>query len=163
MCFPLNTQFCVIWITAVTACVKQPLQTTLSQSNWLILTPQIPCSRPGPHRVFEGACCFKTPVSVSLNRLSSPSPPFLCLFHPSHFLSLVSSRQVTVMIHGRCGTRTPRGAPTTTGRPTQRAPRLGRLLLTPGVPHPRAIRRLIRAQVRKSFDCLMITKYVPEQ
>lgn len=105
--------------------------------------------------MFEGACCFKTPVSVSLNRLSSRSPPFRCLFHPSRFLSLVSSRRVTVMIRGRCGTRTPRGAPTTTGHPTQRAPRLGRLLLTPGAPHPRAIRRLTRAQVRKSFDCLI--------
>lgn len=105
--------------------------------------------------MFEEACCFKTPVSVSLNRLSSPSPPFLFLFHPSHFLSLVSSRRVTVMIRGRCGTRTPRGAPTTTGRPTQRAPRLGRLLLTPGALHPRAIRRLTRVQVRKSFDCLI--------
>lgn len=59
------------------------------------------------------------------------------------------------MIRGRCGTRTPRGAPTTTGRPTQRAPRLGRLLLTPGALHPRAIRRLTRVQVRKSFDCLI--------
>lgn len=74
----------------------------------------------------------------------------------SRFVSLVSPRLVTVMIPGRCGTRTPRGAPTTTGLPIQRGPRLGRVLLIPGAPYLRATLRLTRAQVRKKasvFRC----------
>lgn len=86
-------RICSILIFVVTAYVKQYLQTTLSV--------KLIYERPDVHRVFEKACCLKTPVGFSLNRLqtrldsvfslslSSPSPCFvpLLLFVP-HIFSL---------------------------------------------------------------------------
>lgn len=53
-----------------------------------------------------------------------------------------------VMTRGRRGTQTPRAAPTTTGPPIQRAPRLGEQPLTPGPLCHRVTLRPTRAQVR---------------
>jgi len=113
-----------------------------------------------------------TTVSFSLNRLdwtgldwtgldsvsSRSCSDFICRsFSPLTSPLSVCSRRVTVMTPGRCGTRTPQGAPTTTtGHPIQRPPRLGRLPLTPGAPYPRATLRLTRAPVRPASQLATI-------
>lgn len=99
---------------------------------------------PGLHCGFYKACC----LNDSCQLLNKQNP--LLFWHSlvSRAVSPAPPRLVTAMIHGRCGTQTPRGAPTTTGRPIPRAPRLGRALVTPGDPYPRATLRPTRAQVR---------------
>lgn len=69
------------------------------------------------------------------------------LLFSTQFPALVSPRLVMVMIRGLCGTQTPQGAPTITGCPIQRAPRLEGMLQTHGAPYPRATLRLTRVQV----------------
>lgn len=85
-------RICSILIFVVTAYVKQYLQTTLSV--------KLIYERPDVHRVFEKACCLKTPVGFSLNRLQTRLDSVFSLsllslsmlrssasFRPSHFLS----------------------------------------------------------------------------
>lgn len=71
---------CHILVFEVTACGKRHLQTTVSQSSWL------PSQIPGLRHVFEKACCLKTSISFSLNRLQTRLYSVFSLFSPSLYL-----------------------------------------------------------------------------